>query len=217
MQNQSESEIDKPCLVPGLSSLDAQIGESKQPFDPTDSMKKAELDLMADEEKMLLDKLKMMGLEEKALQHRHRINELRRRVVMKEKSLRQLEDHIANPDFGLEVHDNEPPVTIKQQSKSLNNKSLKKLVPNLLNDDVQFPGNQILLTNLLSAAEKGSSQNTAIMEGFGLNMNMMKMTGKQFHGLQGQDVSVPSACLASHLAMSILMRCVHLSVVVLQT
>ena len=28
----------------------------------------------------------------------------------------------------------------------------------------------------------------------------MKTTGKQFHGLQGQDVSVSSACLASHLA-----------------
>ena len=67
---------------------------------------------------------------------------------MKEKCLRQLEDHIANPDFGLEDHDNEPLVMIKQQSKSLNNKSLKKLVPNLLNDDVQLPGNQIPLTNL---------------------------------------------------------------------
>ena len=127
-QNQSESETDKPCLVPGLSSLDAQIGgASKQPFDPMDSMKKAELDLMADEEKMLLDKLKITELEEKALQHRHRISELRRRIVMKEKSLRQLEDNIANPDFGLEVHDDEPRVTIKQQSKSLNNKSLKRI------------------------------------------------------------------------------------------
>ena len=57
--NQPESEIDKPCLVPGLSSLDAQTGgASKQPFDPTDSMKEAELDLMADEEKILLDNLK---------------------------------------------------------------------------------------------------------------------------------------------------------------
>ena len=119
---------------------------------------------------------------------------------MKEKSLRQREDHIANPDFGLEDHDNEPPVMIKQQSKSLNNKSLKKLVPNLLNDDVQLPGNQIPLTNLLGTTGKGSSQNNTIMEGFGLNMNMMKTTGKQFHGLQGQDVSVLSACLASYLA-----------------
>ena len=197
--NQPESEIDKPCLVPGLSSLDAQIGgASKQPFDLTNSMKEAELDLMADKEKMLLDKLKIMELEEKALQHRHRINELRRRVVTKEKSLRQLEDHIVNPDFGLEDHDNEPPVTIKQQSKSLNNRSLKELVPNLLNDNVQFPGNQIPLTTLL-AARKGSSQNAAIMEGFGLNMNMMKTTGKQVHGLQGQDVSIPSVSLAPHL------------------
>ena len=31
-------------------------------------------------------------------------------------------------------------------------------------------------------------------------MNMMKTTGIQFHRLQGQDVSVPSACLDSHLA-----------------
>ena len=116
---------------------------------------------------------------------------------MKENSLMQLEDHIANPDFGLEAHNDEPPVMIKQHSKSLNNKSLKKLAPSLLNDDVQFPGNQIPVTNLLGAAEKGLSQNIAIMEGFGLNM---KMTGKQFHGLQGQDVSVPSAYLASHLA-----------------
>ena len=80
ISNQPESEIDKPCLVSGLSSLDAQIGGvSKQLFDLTDSMKEAELDLMADEEKMLLDKLKIVELEEKALQHRHRINELRRR------------------------------------------------------------------------------------------------------------------------------------------
>ena len=149
-------------------------------------MKEAELDLMADEEKMLLDKLKMMELEEKAFQHKHRINELRRRVVMKEKSLRQLEDHIASPAFGLEDHDNEPAVTIKQQSKSLNNKSQKKLAPNLLNDDVQFPGNQIPLTNLLGAAGKGSSQNADIMEGFGLNMNMIRMTGMQFHGLKAK-------------------------------
>ena len=28
----------------------------------------------------------------------------------------------------------------------------------------------------------------------------MKTTGKQFHGVQGQDVSVPFACLGSHLA-----------------
>ena len=77
LQNQSKSEIDKPCLFPVLSSLDAQIGGvSKELFDPTDSMKEAELDFMADKEKMLLDKLKMMELEEKALQHRHRINEL---------------------------------------------------------------------------------------------------------------------------------------------
>ena len=102
----------------------------------------------------------MLELEERALQHRHRINELRRRVVMKEKSLRQLEDHIANPDFGLEDRDDEL-VTIKQQSKTLNNKSLKQLTPNLLNDNVQFPRNQIPLTNLLGAAEKGASQNTA--------------------------------------------------------
>ena len=68
----------------------------------------------------------MLELEERALQHRHRINELRRRVVMKEKSLRQLEDHIANPDFGLEDRDDEL-VTIKQQSKTLNNKCLKQL------------------------------------------------------------------------------------------
>ena len=62
--NQPESEINKPCLVSSLSSLDAQIGGmSKQPFDPTDSMKEAELDLMADEEKLLLDKLKLMELE----------------------------------------------------------------------------------------------------------------------------------------------------------
>ena len=106
-----------------------------------------------------------MELEEKALQHRHRINELRRRVVMKGKPLRQLEDHIASPAFGLEDHDNEPAVTIKQQSKSLNNKSLKKLAPNLLNDNVHFPGNQIPLTNLLGAARKGLSQNAYIMEG----------------------------------------------------
>ena len=99
---------------------------------------------------------------------------------MKEKSLRQLEDHIANPDFGLEDPNNELPVTIKQQSKSLNTKSLKKLAPNLLNDDVQFPGNQIPLSNLLGTAGKGSSQNAAIMDGFGLNMKM-KTTGKQFH------------------------------------